>query len=720
MELRAFAEQVLFARTLEEKLQCPEILTDEHPGLAVDVPQQPGRPSELRFKGAEAPRAEFPPAHRLGDERSRGQLLHFFANHELLATELMALVLLRFPEAPSAFRRGVLQTLRDEQEHTRMYRERMRQCGIEFGELPVSGYFWRMIAPMGSPLDFVTGLSLTFEQANLDFCRHFSRGFTEAGDTVTAGLLDQIYRDEIAHVAHGLKWFRRWKDPQASDWDAYCRQLQFPLSPTRARGISFNVEGRRAAGLDPGFIARLNVHSTSKGRTPGVFLFNPFTEERIGHGPGYVPGRRVAALARDLSSLPQFLARQDDVVLVERTPSVEFLSGLKQAGFPLPEFVALSSGHVAVGDPLRQRKLGRFRPWAWGPDSAEVLEPLRAQLTGERQDNPLGFPSALASLYSKSWSAEFLRTSLSSLQEHAAELSPGTPLANWLGGPETVGVTVRTLDEALAHIDAIRASGHHRIVLKEPFGLAGRNMVRLWEPQLQDAQRRWLEKALSAGRGMVVEPWLERVLDFSVQLELHAQGLRLEGYTGLLNDAKGQFQANWAGPRSHRKPPAELVAFLPETGADHGRIPRLYAALMVQLEPRLRELGHTGPLGIDAFIYRQPDGGYRLKPVVEINPRYTMGRLTLELMRQVAPGIPGVFRLLPRAVATAAGCPDFVSYSRCLAERFPLELGGEPVAKIRSGALCINDPSQAETCLAVLHVGPSSPRDSILPGTTEG
>jgi hypothetical protein len=250
--------------------------------------------------------------------------------------------------------------------------------------------------------------------------------------------------------------------------------------------------------------------------------------------------------------------------------------------------------------------------------------------------------------------------------------------------------------------------------------LAGRNMVRLWEPQLQDSQRRWLEKALSAGRGVVVEPWLERVLDFSVQLELDAQGLRLEGYTGLLNDAKGQFQANWAGPRSHRKPPAELVAFLPETGADQGRIPRLYAALMVELEPRLRELGHTGPLGIDAFIYRQPDGGYRLKPVVEINPRFTMGRLTLELMRQVAPGIPGVFRLLPRAVATAAGCTDFVSYSRCLAERFPLELGGEPVAKIRSGALCINDPSQAETCLAVLHVGPSSPRDSILPGTTEG
>jgi hypothetical protein len=38
----------------------------------------------------------------------------------------MALVLLKFPAAPAAFRKGVLQTLKDEQEHTRLYLERMK------------------------------------------------------------------------------------------------------------------------------------------------------------------------------------------------------------------------------------------------------------------------------------------------------------------------------------------------------------------------------------------------------------------------------------------------------------------------------------------------------------------------------------------------------------------------------------------------------------------
>ncbi len=250
MELRQLAEQVLFATTLEEKLRCPANITDERPGAPLVTPSTPGRPAELCFKPRGAGQAEFPGVHRLEDERERGRLLHFFANHELLATELMALVLLKFPDAPAAFRRGVLQTLRDEQEHTRLYLQRMKECGIQFGELPVSGYFWRAISGMESPMDFVAGLSLTFEQANLDFARHFARGFAMVGDAATAQLLERIHRDEIAHVAHGLKWFRRWKNPDESDWAAFCRQLKFPLSPQRAKGFTLNVEGRRAAGLD--------------------------------------------------------------------------------------------------------------------------------------------------------------------------------------------------------------------------------------------------------------------------------------------------------------------------------------------------------------------------------------------------------------------------------------------------------------------------------------
>ena len=62
----------------------------------------------------------------------------------------------------------MLQTLKEEQEHTQLYIQRMSECGIQFGALPLSGYFWRAVSKMENPMDYVAGLSLTFEQANLE------------------------------------------------------------------------------------------------------------------------------------------------------------------------------------------------------------------------------------------------------------------------------------------------------------------------------------------------------------------------------------------------------------------------------------------------------------------------------------------------------------------------------------------------------------------------
>lgn len=693
MELREFAERVLFATTLDDKLSCPATITDERPGAALVAPSMPGRPAELRFKDQHSGKVDIPSAHRLERERERGLLLHFFANHELLATELMALVLLKFPEAPAAFRRGVLRTLKEEQEHTRLYLRRMEECGIHFGEIPVSGYFWRSVAGMENPMDYVAGLSLTFEQANLDYCRQFARGFEAAGDDATARMLERIYRDEIGHVAYGLKWFRHWKNPQESDWEAFCRQLKFPLSPQRAKGVTLNVEGRLAAGLDEAFINELNVYSRSRGRTPAVFVFNPFVELRIAHGKSYTPGKQQAALAHDLANLPQFLCRQDDVVLVPKRPSLSFLSAIKQAGFPLPEFVELKGQGIDEASSLHQRKLGVLRPWAWGPDVVELFQPLFASVTGEQFTPGQRFNEKIARLHSKVWSAEFLNRVLS----RHGDLP-------WLCGEQETGEVVNTCEDALAAVERIRQRGHHKVVLKQAYGLAGHDMIRLWEPRLLEKQCRWIQSALADGRPLVVEPWLDRVLDFSVQLEMTRVGLRLCGYTGLVNDQRGQFLANWAESTASRKIPGQLPAsFLTHLGLPKN-LYEFFRLVFAQLDKELASAGYIGPLGIDAFIYCDATGLFRLKPVVEINFRYTMGRLTLELMSQTCPGSVGTFRLVSRAMVRAEGFESFVDYAHDLAKRAPLQLHGSPVPRLRGGALCLNDPAEARAYLAVFRV----------------
>ena len=220
--VREFAERILLSNSLEEKLtHAPASLTLDPPERGgYRAPDLPGRPDSLipvRKKSSSA----FPSPEQLEDEEQRALLLHFFANHELLAVELMALALLKFPDAPDSFRRGVFHTLKEEQNHTRWYVQRMKECGIHFGELPVSPMIWNHIASMESPLDYVSRLSLTFEQANLDYARHYSQVLEQVGDQKTAKILSKIYHDEIAHVGLGIKWLRRWKEQSQSDWDAW-------------------------------------------------------------------------------------------------------------------------------------------------------------------------------------------------------------------------------------------------------------------------------------------------------------------------------------------------------------------------------------------------------------------------------------------------------------------------------------------------------------------
>ena len=177
----------------------------------------------------------------------RGVMLHFLANHELLAAELMALVLLRFPNAPKEYRAGVYEAMREEQAHALMYVRRMKECGIAFGELPVNDHFWKLVAPMETPLDFVTRLNLTFEQANLDFSKHYAGLFRQVGDTATAAVLEKIHLDEIGHVGHGLKLGRELgmatanihlRRPPALAHGVYAVLARWPEQPDGLPGVA--------------------------------------------------------------------------------------------------------------------------------------------------------------------------------------------------------------------------------------------------------------------------------------------------------------------------------------------------------------------------------------------------------------------------------------------------------------------------------------------------
>ena len=256
MSIREFAERVLLGSSLDEKLEAaPRQLDDSNPGPPI-FPEWPGRPAELVV----APRRSTPQMPAPGAmERieSRAIAHHIMANHELQALEVMGLVLCAFPDAPPEFRTGLVEVMSDEQRHTRMHIERGTACGLSFGDLPVNGYIWKKAQSFTCPLDYLAGLPLVFEGANLDHTLAFAEAFDRGGDKRGATVLRTIHRDEIRHVRFGIEWLRRMKPPGASDWDTFAGHLHWPLRPSKARGEDFQREARLEAGLDADFVDRL-------------------------------------------------------------------------------------------------------------------------------------------------------------------------------------------------------------------------------------------------------------------------------------------------------------------------------------------------------------------------------------------------------------------------------------------------------------------------------
>jgi uncharacterized ferritin-like protein (DUF455 family) len=636
MNINEFAEQIVFGKSLEDKLFVPGKLSfKQQPARAIETLRSPGRISDLRMRHESGVGTQPPSDSQLEGEKARGQLLHFLANHELLATELMALVLLKFPDAPRAFRQGVLVTLQEEQEHTRMYLRRMEECGVSFGEYPLSGQFWRVVEPMRSPKDFVSRLSLTFEQANLDYSLHFASVFRRIGDTATADVLQKIYEDEIGHVQHGLHWFRQWKNPEQSDWEAYAESLEYPMSPQRGRGpkCEFNRDGRMRAGLSKDFIDAIEVFRMSRGRAPVVRWFDPGVEVELAQSDTPSTQRMLGQLGCDLELLLAVASKPDDVVLVRQLPSQQLKKSLIDAGFDLPEFVLIQDRNQ-----LKQRKLHQFNPWAWSPKNLELVNSLNSVV---RHPAPLWRP-AQTELFRKSFSTKLLGSCLNDAND-------------WISTPDVVGFVVNSFDEVVTALADFKSRGFESAIFKSDLAASGRGQRRLsCVRPLEENDLQWLASALATNRPKeagdhplgIVEPELERLLDLSFLWHLPAPNeLHFLGWTRPLVAPGRRYQGTRL--RTPFSDGSENVKKFLLTDRC-AKLKEVRDWLEVHLLPELKSREFQGFFGVDAFVYKDRSEKLAIKPLGELNPRMTMGHIALQMEKKVAQGVPALFRIFSR------------------------------------------------------------------------
>ncbi len=257
MHYREYARQILEGENLDDKLLSAKDVELTEQLEHYTLPNNPGRTKRLEFDNEQV---KFPRSASFHLEEKRGLALHFFANHELLAIEMMAAALLVYPDTSRdmiQFKKGLIKTIQDEQKHLKMYLARMKEFGVELGDFPLNDFFWRSMEKCKTPSQFYSAMAMTFESANLDFAQFYEESFRAVEDFKTAEIMRIVLEDEISHVALGAHWLNQWRG-NIDLWNYYKDNLPGVMTPARSKGIHFDRAIRTKAGLDQDFITQLD------------------------------------------------------------------------------------------------------------------------------------------------------------------------------------------------------------------------------------------------------------------------------------------------------------------------------------------------------------------------------------------------------------------------------------------------------------------------------
>jgi len=221
-------------------------------------PPRPARPERPLLR----PPKEMPKRRAFGSMAGRIALLHALAHIELNAIDLGWDLVARFSgeELPRAFFDDWVGVAAEEARHFELLTDRLADFGVAYGDLPAHDGLWEAAAATADDLlARLAVVPLVLEARGLDVTPEMAARLERIGDVQTAAILQRIYRDEIGHVAIGLRWFEhlcrtRGLDPEAVFHERVRRCFKGDLKRP------FNHEARTAAGFPAHYYEPLAEH----------------------------------------------------------------------------------------------------------------------------------------------------------------------------------------------------------------------------------------------------------------------------------------------------------------------------------------------------------------------------------------------------------------------------------------------------------------------------
>jgi hypothetical protein len=396
--------------------------------------------------------------------------------------------------------------------------------------------------------------------------------------------------------------------------------------------------------------------------TKKLHYFNPGHEAAVWSGRVHdtlpAPVRRMQS---DLALLPLWYGEDGDYVLAgETTEASRFLSSLPSELLP-----PLTPVSPAAPSPAPDKTPVEAAPWGLSPQSIHLFKSLR---NGATLSIPLW-----NDIYTRLTGRQTAAGCLAAIQSHLPDMQ-ALMLPRFCSDTEEIRQYI--------------AACPPPYVLKMPYSCSGRGLHWLWNREPDESSLRWIGGALKKQGLVSIEQALDKVRDFAMEFESDGKGhVTYKGLSVFETLSRGHFSGNLLGDQVGLE--KELLPYVSEK-----QLKAVRSVVATVLTDVLAS-AYRGYLGVDMLIYRR-NGACSIHPMVELNLRYTMGLVALQLSsRLIHPSAQGRF-----IVACDAQGAAFAEHVR-MQERYPLRLSDQ---KIRSGyiSLCpVTTETRYRACVLV-------------------
>jgi hypothetical protein len=348
-----------------------------------------------------------------------------------------------------------------------------------------------------------------------------------------------------------------------------------------------------------------------------VFYFNPTCELAVANGSfSYMPPRLLREFEQDCSVLPFVFGTSGDFVLTEKMPSKEFILKFTDVGFEMPEFCTLKE--LISG---KTETIGSILPWGWSPAAHFYLKDLKEKCSHEFRESPVSnWKADHKSLFERITSLHFL-----------ADFLEQNPF-DFFFDQELIGTKVTRIEE----IENLLKT-HIPLVLKAPMSSSGRGIQIIRKQTLTTSNRQWISGIFNQQKYLIAEPFLNKVMDFSLQFNISNDGPEYLGYSVFETNSNGQYQSTLIHPEIERSGTSGINSEM------RTKIETTALLLKKALKDSVYDK-HSGFLGIDAMIFREKEG-LKIQPCIEINSRMNMGILTTQIEKKTHVNTTGKFAL---------------------------------------------------------------------------